>query len=308
MPKDEAIAQMPKQENPALYKAETIEQKEHAMSDEFDTGIGPGEQQDLNAREKAFLAALHQRKVVADALKSGTLACLPGQTGYADTEPAVNLVNGTRYHGANLLQLKEFQKQNGFPSAEYVTQDAVQKSGIPIRQGQHGIDISFSVKNEESGEWEHRTAKLFNVAQSAKPWELKEWAAGQVEERIREKQDFLKNQFGESYQSPERSRPGPGPDVACTSTEPEKYLGQYLAAVSMGGKFKVSPEQAAEFGKNFEASLFEKMENGHTNPFKLSKICNAASDYCKDVIKEVRKEQRMEREQQQEMSRGGRGL
>jgi hypothetical protein len=304
-PTDAEIAQMPKQGDPASYEAETIQKKEQIMSDEFDSGVQP---QERSPEEKAFLAAVHQRKVIADALKGGKLSCLPGADGYADTAPAVNIANGTRYHGANLLHLKEFQKEHGFPTAEYVTQDAVQQSGIPLRKGEHGIDISFSVRNEESGEWEHRAAKLFNIAQSAKPWELKKWAANQVEERIQEKQEFLKSQFGESYQAPGQVRREPGPEITCTSTEPEKYLGQFLAAVSMGSKFKVDSKQAAAFSENFERALFTKMENGHTNPFSLSKICNAASDYCKGFIKEVRQEQRTEREQRQEMSRGGRGL
>ncbi|MDR2767335.1 MAG: hypothetical protein LBB82_03305 [Treponema sp.] len=248
--------------------------------------------------EKAFLAAVAQQKAIAAALKNGTLSCLPGPGGYADTEPAVNLATGMRYHGAQLLLLKEFQKQNGFPTAEYVAMAAVRESGIPIRAGQHGVDITFNMKNEESGEWEHRTAKLFNIAQSVKPWDLKNWAAARAEERIQENRDFLKASYGEKYEPQKRQERGPGPEIACTSTDPEKYIGQYLAAVSLGGKFKVSGEQAAEFGKKFEGKLFRQMENGHTNPFELTAICNAAGEQCKAVIKEVRTEQRLSQQQQ----------
>ncbi|MDR1389524.1 MAG: ssDNA-binding domain-containing protein [Treponema sp.] len=272
-------------------------------------------------KEQAFLSQLHQRKVIADALKAGKLSCLPGADGYADTAPAVNLANGTRYHGATLLQLKEFQREKGFPTAEYVTQDAIQKSGVPVQRGKHGVGISFSVKNEQ-GVWEHRQANLFNVAQTAKPWKVREWAAEQLEEQLQKKQDFLKTQFGESYQPKERSA-RPGPEITCTSTDPEKYLGEYLAAVSMGGKFKASGEQAAEFGKKFEESLFErgvfidgkfkvtdeqaefgKKSESHTNPFKLTKICNAAGEHCKAVCAEIRKEQKLELSQKQEQTRG----
>jgi hypothetical protein len=80
------------------------------------------ESQGKTPAEQAFLTAVHQRNVIAEALKNGSLSCLPGKDGYADTSPAVNIANGTRYHGANLLCLKENQKQNGFPTAEYVSQ------------------------------------------------------------------------------------------------------------------------------------------------------------------------------------------
>jgi superfamily II DNA/RNA helicase len=200
--------------------------------------------------------------------------------------------------------LKEFQKQNGFPTAEYMTQEAVQKSGIPIRKGEHGVTISFQTKNEESGEWEQKNARLFNVAQSVNPAELKAYAAGQLEEKAQEKIDFLKQQYGGNYKSPERKDRGPAPEVNCSSTEPEKYLGQYLAAVSMGSKFKVTPEQKAEFAGKMESSLFERGANGHTNPFKLSKICNAANDHCKEVIKQARAEQFPQQEQKREQKQG----
>ena len=266
------------------------------MSDEFDPGAENEEQRNWSPQEKAFLAQMHQRKVVAAALEKGTLSCLPGKDGYADTAPAHNVTTGTHYHGATLLQLKEFQKEKGFPTAEFVTFDAATKAGVPIRKGQTGVSIAFSAKND-LGEWENKTARLFNIAQTASPAALKKWAEA-------EKEAYQKSQYGEQYEAP---KPGPrkeGPVIACSSTEPEKYLGEYLAAVSMGGKFKVSPEQAAEFGEKLNGALHAKMENGHSNPFVLSRISNAAGDHCKEVIKEVRKDQRMANEQQQSQGRG----
>jgi hypothetical protein len=273
----------------------------------LEAGVVPQEQAGKvqSPADKAFWTVLHQRKVVTEALKEGTLACLPGADGYADTGPAVNLANGTRYHGANLLQLKEFQKQNKFPTAEFVTQDAVRKSGIPIRKGEHGIDISFSSKNTETGEWDHTTVKLFNVAQSVAPSGLKKWAAEHMEEHRQEREAYNRSQYGGNYQPPERTaKKDPGPEITCSSTEPEKYLGQYLAAVSMGGTFKATSKQAEEFGRKFEGALYEKMENGYSDPFKLTKLCNAASRECKECIKDLRKEQKLELQQGQTQSRG----
>jgi hypothetical protein len=277
------------------------------MSDEFES------EKPRDPKEEAFLNAVHQRKVIADAMKTGTLSCLPGADGYADTQPAINLVNGSFYHGANMLFLKEHRKQNGFPTAEYVTSAQIDKAkqdtlDLFIRQGQKGISLHVSEKNEETGGWEEKHIRLFNAAQTSKPWELKKWAEQKQQEKLQEKLDFLRTQYGSKYEPAAPKQKEPGPEVVCKSTDPEKYLGQYLAAVSMGGKFKASAEQAAEFSQKMENSLFERMENGHTNPFKLSKISNEAGQHCKEVIKEIRmeaqKQNRPEQKQEQTQSRG----
>ena len=251
--------------------------------------------------EKAFLNALHQRKVITEALKEGSLSCLPGADGYADTAPAVNIANGTHYHGANLLQLKEFQKQNGFPTAEFVTAEAAKQSGLPKVPGVGGCDISFSSKNE-AGAWEQKSVTLYNIAQCAEPEKLKEWAAAQMEAKAQERQEYLKKTLGDSYKEFKPKEQKAGPEIECKSTDPEKYLGAYLAAVSSGGKFKATPEQAKEFAGKLENSLFEKMENGRSNPFKLGKICNAASVECKEVLKQLNQDKTQKREQGQGVS------
>jgi hypothetical protein len=146
---------------------------------------------------KAYFVPLFRKPELRDkdktaALKEGDLISLRTTAnqldlagGYAGTEP-VNLVNGARYRGDTLLQLQEFQRQNKFPTAEFVTQDDILKSGISIRTGECGIGISVGRKTQETGEWDHTTVTLFNIAQSAKPEKLKKWAAKQMEEHRRE--------------------------------------------------------------------------------------------------------------------------
>ena len=303
------------------------------MSDEFPNDV---EKEKLSPEEIAFQNAVYVRKVITDALMDpavvndknlsledktktlgqGNLSCLPGPDGLADTKPAVNLVNGTYYHGANMLYLKEHQKQNGYPSAEYLTFDQVSKAreedkSIAIRAGEKGVSVNFSEFNDETNKWENKTVRLFNVAQTTKPQELKDWAEQKQVEKAEERIAYLQSQYGTSYQPPEAKQKGPGPEIACTSTEPEKYLGQYLAAVSMGGTFKASPEQAKEFAEKLHNSVYQKMENGHTNPFKLSKISNEASKECKEVIKEMKMESKklnQEQKLEQQQTRGGRSF
>ena len=291
-------------------------------------------------KEEAFLNIIHQRKVITDAMKEGTLSCLPGTDGYADTKPAINLVNGTNYHGSNLLYLKEHQRQKEFPTAEYATFDQIKAADCFIRQGEKGVSLYISEKNEND-KWESKNIRLFNIAQTDKPWQMKEYAEKKQQEEQDKKLAYFKSQYGENYQFPESRKKGPAPDIVCTSTDPEKYLGQYLAAVSMGSNFKASKEQAKEFTEKMEASLYEKIvinkeqaqneeqtkdmdkgndltgnletelqNKGHTNPFKLSKISNEASAYCKKFMTELNIESRKQNQEQkieQQQSRGGFG-
>jgi len=167
-----------------------------------------------------------------------------------------------------------------------------------VKEGEKSVSLHFEEKDTQTDKWEKKSVQLYNIAQTTNPQALREWVVEQEQEKI----ENMKAQFSESYKPPEPKQRVPGPEIVCTSTNPEKYLGQYLAAVSMGGKFKVSPEQAKEFSQKLESSLFEKMENGHTNPFKLSKISNAASQYCKEVKNEFKTESR--KAAQQEQTRG----
>lgn len=272
------------------------------------------------AKEEAFINALHQRKMVLETLTTGTLSCLPDQNGFADTEPVVNVVSGDFYHGINLLDLKDHQKQNGFPTAEYITENMVNKAqekypdlNILKDQKAKGIFIHWEEKNEETDEWDKKSVKLYNIAQTTNPQQVKEWAEQKQQEKYQEYVEY-KQKDNPGWTPPEPKQKNPGPIVECTSSEPGKYLGQYLAAVSMGGKFKVTPEQAAEFQQKMQDSLTELKENGYPDPFKLSKIGNEANKYCKEVKREtsmiLQKEQYKEQKQEQEQtqSRGGRGM
>ena len=273
-----------------------------------------------NPREEAMLNAAHQRKVIADAAKAGKLSCLPGADGFADTSPAVSLAKGKFYHGSNLLFLKAHQKENGFPSAEYVTAGMIDKArkdkpDLFIRKGQKGVSIYVNEMKEETGEYESKHYRLFNVAQLNKPAAMKEWIR---QERL----EYLQSQYGKNYQLPEPTQKQSGPEIVCSSTEPKEYLGQYFAAVSMGGKFKASKEQAAEFAQKLETALYEKMTRktinkdtgeetiesvlGKTgepvsNPFSHENICIEASQYCREFMRNFKMEaQKAETPQQQQ--------
>jgi len=298
----------------------------------------------LSPKEKAFreavINATFQRKVVADAIKNGTLACLPGADGYADTTPAVNIMTPQKpYHGDTQLFLKAFQKQeqNGFPTAEYVTYHQIDKcreSGVDVyvRQGQKGVSLLISEKKEEAGDWETKKIRLFNVAQLNSPKLIKDWAEKQIAEQAKKDLEYKQMQYGSGYKPPEAKPKEPGPEIVCTSTEPEKYLGQYLAAVSMGSKFKVSPEQSAEFSEKMVKALYVPMEprrneqTGEVKPpplnketgqpitdcFSLEKISRAANKECVEFMRNLgmaaQKQNQPVQKQEQTQSIGGRSM
>ena len=272
--------------------------KENTMSNE-NVFYPSTEPPSISPEDLAFRNTLHQRNKIVAALENGTLSCLPGPDGFADTKPAINLMNGGYYHSENLLYLKEHQKKHDFPTAEYLTANQINKANqdnpeISLKKGQNGVGIHFSAKDEKTENWETKNFVLFNIAQTTNPEKLKDWIAGQEQKKI----DRMQDQFSESFTYKPKQDKGPGPTIACTSTEPEQYLGQYLAAVSMGGKFKATPEQANEFSEKFKESLNEKLENGYPDPYALKKVARNASRHCKDVIREIGANSRKQNQEQ----------
>jgi hypothetical protein len=273
------------------------------MSDSFPPSGSPREQNFLPAdfsnvsqNDLAIISAKHDRKQFIAALDNGTLACLPGKNGLADTQPARNAVNRTAYRGSSQLLLKIFQKQNGFPTAEYCTFDQVEKAAnftgqrTHITKGSKGITLSFQINGEQ------KSVRLFNIAQVNNPEAVHAYA----EHLSQNREAYLKEKHGDRYRPSEK--PTNGPAIACSSSDPKVYLGQYLTAVSLARPFRASSQQAAEFAQKTKDFIFERNEAGHINPFNLNRLGSKASSYCKEMIPEVMKQQR-ESNQQKPLSR-----
>ena len=223
-----------------------------------------------------------EQEMIINALKNGTLACLPGPDGFADTQPVVNIVSGNFYHGANILCLKEHQKQNGFPTAEYLSEkqlydvyDYVDPAELSIGFGEKGFSVNFDNFNEKTEKWESNSVVLFNIEQTTNPEAIKAYAKHRQQEYI--------NSRKKNDPSWEPQPQAPGPVIVCTSTDPEKYLGQYFAAVSLNGKFKASPEQSLDFSQKLEREYFNK---------------DITMEYARDVIREFKQQQNFEDEYQ----------
>ena len=307
IPTDTEIAKMPKQgQSPSLWRGNN-DSKEKPMPD-----LSEASREFTEAQEAAFKDALLQNRVVKSALKDGTFCCLLGADGYAETQPALNLSSpGQYYHGVNFFFLKEHQKKIGAPTAEYVTAERLEKikAEIPclaLKEGQQGISIHSSEKVEGTeDQWETKSFRLVNIHQTTMPGEIKKHIEQKRQEWSEARDASMREQEGDFYQPRQPREKKPGPEIACGSTSPEKYLGQYLAAVSLGGRFKASPGQGKEFAEKLAASMSEEMPNGFPDPFKLSKICREAGKQCREITKEFKTEARQQsQEQQQHRSRG----
>ena len=240
-----------------------------------------------------------KRKTVMDALAAGKSACLPNEQGYADTSPATNLINNTPYKGMALLYLKEVQRQRGFPTAEFVSTDQIDKAGeaqgkqVYKAKGEKGITIPYKEQDKETGEWVPKHKTLFNMAQLSNPEVVRDYA----------KDVQQQNKTWAEENSKTLRKPWHENEITCTSSEPKEYLGQYLAAISFGARFKASQEQAAEFVKKTEQQVFEPSQTGKPNPMNILKLSNQATTYAKEYRDQVIEERMTavhERQQQQQ--------
>jgi hypothetical protein len=243
---------------------------------------GPVNYENLSKNDLAIINAKYDRKKFIAALDAGTLACLPDSSGFADTQAACNVINRTTYQGSGQLLLKDFQKQNGFPTAEFCTSDQIEKASgfadkkIYIKKGAKGITLNFSIAGEQT------SVRLFNIAQIHDPELIRAYA----EHRSQERENYLKEKYGENYRP--KTNGGDKPAVSCTSSNPDVYLGQYLAAITDGRPFKVSPALAEEFKQKTKEFIFEKNPDGHINPFNLNRLGGKASTMCKQILPEIR--------------------
>jgi hypothetical protein len=269
------------------------------MSDSFNASfsaneqkVNPADYENTVKNDLAIISAKYDRKKFITALEGGTLSCLPGADGFADTQAACNVVNKTIYQGSGQLLLKDFQKQNGFPTAEYCTVNQIEKASnhagkkIYIKQGVKGITLNFQINGEQ------KSVRLFNIAQINNP----ELIRGYADYLALTRENYLKEKYGENYRP--KANTVNGPVVSCSSSNPETYLGQYLAALSVGRKFQVSPGQAEEFKQKTRDFIFERNAAGHINPFNLNRLGSRASYHCKEILPEIRKTPRREQHRQ----------
>jgi hypothetical protein len=77
----------------------------------------------------------------------------------------------------------------------------------------------------------------------------------------------------------------PNTVIFANEADPEKYLGKYLAATSLGAKFVTTPETMDSFRKRVVEDLEKSFsENRHSKIFELG---NKASEICRETMSEI---------------------
>jgi hypothetical protein len=88
--------------------------------------------------------------------------------------------------------------------------------------------------------------------------------------------------------------------VSCSDTEPEKYLGKYLTAVSLDACFETDVKTMRAFKANLEKDLEKSFAEGrHTRVFELG---NKASEICRDTMRDMFREDKSREQNQRERS------
>jgi hypothetical protein len=284
---------------------------------------GAAEQQPVaktSKQQSSFFLALEHRRLFYDTLKKGNFPLLPNAQGTVDATPAVNLVNNTVYHGPNVLILKAHQAAHGFPSAEYVSETQLEEASR--RAGLHGTTVpkphaaTLSVLDPEHPREDGKPAvkfiRLYNVAEAAHPEAVRELARAKSQERADRWMDWQAKKRDEAqargtewevrpYQ--EGRRAAPGPAFKITKSDPEKYLGQVFAAMSLNSPCKSDTITAAKFTNQVVDYLYAKSigKDGkeHDNPYLLYQLGHQASKECKEIIPKVFRKP----EQQQKQNR-----
>ncbi len=73
--------------------------------------------------------------------------------------------------------------------------------------------------------------------------------------------------------------------IKCTDTDPEKYLGKYLAAAALCAPFETDMKTMRAFKENLEKDLEKSFAEGrHTRVFELG---NKASEICRDTLRDM---------------------
>lgn len=210
---------------------------------------------------------------VYEAVKNSTAPFVTGEKVEKDVlvKPQTvirSLETGKAYKGINQLVAQISLNEMSKTDSTVLTYEQAQKMGTGIKKGGKSIVLtSYDYKAEEG-----KQSKVYHLfpTSSAVFNEAIEKKLAVVNKRNKENQ---KNIVIENYE-----------------TDPEKYIGKYLAACQLGATMKTNDKTIEEFKSNFINSIGKEIEKGHhTALFETGKKAN---DMCKkELISLVQKQQ-----------------
>ena len=219
-----------------------------------------------------FYIPSHNAKIIKASIENGTAPFLPDQNGNVNAKAIINGNTGYCLNAKDLIPMKVIQ---GDKSDIAVTYKTVNDAHSRIKAGEKGFFYNFQREDKTVG-----TSQYFFLEQTEQPERVKE----AVDKKI------------EKAKLPKINK-----TLEITSSNPEEYLGMYVAACKSGASLKVSPEIAEEFKQSFTAVLnnqLAKKDERNAEIDKLSdfmfKVDQKANSINKELSAEISQEKQKE--------------
>lgn len=242
-----------------------------------------------NVSEKQFngyYVPAHNAKVIKESIQNGTAPFLPDQSGNVKTSP---IYNGNTGYCLNAKDLIPMQIGQGNSTNIAVTYKTINAAGTRVKEGEKGFFYNYEKDKETHA---IGTSQFFFPEQTINP----ELVVKAVETKVKKNEYHLNK------------------TIEILSSEPEEYLGNYVAACRSGATLKVNPEIAKAFTEKFIPLLdnqLAKSADRNENIDKLNnlmfKIDTKANEVNKELFAELKREnqpvQNQGKKKEQEMGR-----
>lgn len=194
-----------------------------------------------------FYIPHHNAKIIKESIENGTAPFLPEQNGSINAKPIFNGNTGYCLNAKDLIPLKVVQ---GEKSDMVVTYKTVNDAHSRINAGEKGFFYNFQRDDKTVG-----TSQFFFLDQVEHP------------ERVKEAVD-------KKIESANAKFPKINKTIEIQSSNPEEYLGMYVAACKSGVSLKVTPQIAEEFKQKFTTVLNNQLAKKEERTEGIDKLSN----------------------------------
>lgn len=235
----------------------------------------PYENKVSESQFNGYFVPSHSAKLIRESIENNTAPFLPDSSGVIKAKPIFNGNKGFCLTAKDLIPLQIIQGEN---SNVVVTFNTVNKAGIKIKEGEKGFFYNYQKEDKSVG-----VSQYFFPEQTENPEKIKEFVNPRIAKGIK-------------LLTPDKI-------VEIKSSEPDQYLGAYLAACKTGATVKVSPEIAEQFKQNVmpilknQTSIHKNKEMDSLSDLMFKSERNAI-DITTSMQKEKGQQQAKSQEQQ----------
>ena len=177
-----------------------------------------------------FWIPRHNAKVMKQGLENNKAPFLPDSTGAIKAEPIYNLATGYCLPANRLIPVQFAKMENGYNSNVVAARTTIGNMDNSLKDKEKGVFYNFK---DDQGEI--HTSSLFFPEQTQNPEAFLAAAQGKINQMTNLKDVSM----------------------VIASSEPQEYLGTYMAACRSGMKLSVDPQIA----QDFKAKLMPTLEN-----------------------------------------------